>query len=239
MLTPWLTSFVASCLVWRRVELVVEVLDLERVAVDAARGVDLLDLDLRGRERRRVERRHVLRRSIAAPITIGVPAAFVCVAALVAPAVPSTISAAPTSAIGSDSCEPHTPSLRRGSLTVGNRAIRRPLPRREQSSRPRRARSATGMSQSESGCAVPNVPLSEKISRSYRPCQPASSRAAISAGTSAMPVAGQHPVGPAARVAAHVADVHAGDAVDLADRVVGSGRAVPEVPDVELEAERR
>ena len=43
------------------VELVVQVLEHERVPVDASRGVDLLDLALGRSERRRVERRHVLR----------------------------------------------------------------------------------------------------------------------------------------------------------------------------------
>ena len=52
-------------------------------------------------------------------------------------------------------------------------------------------------------------------------------------------VARQHAVGPAAGRLAHVADVHAGEAVQLSGDVVVERRRVPEVPDVELDPERR
>src|SRR5438105_3977011 len=53
------------------------------------------------------------------------------------------------------------------------------------------------------------------------------------------PLAGQDAVGPTARLAAPVAHVHAGEARDVGANVVVERLGVPEVPDVEGHAERR
>ena len=128
-------------------------------------------------------------RSMTAPITIGVPVGLAVFAPFAAPPTPSPTPRTATSATATILPNLILPPV----VVVGRRTLRAadgsPTPRAI-AARPRRASSPAGTSQSEPSCALPNVPLSEKISRSYSPCQPASSSAASTAGTSATPSPG-------------------------------------------------